>query len=65
MSITVAVPITVPMVMSMIVAMHFMTVPMVAVAGGMAWRCHRHYHQDDRGHDLQAGDVQKGGFDTP
>jgi len=54
--------IAVPMVMTMIVAM---TVPMVAVAGGMARRCHRHNHQDDRGHDIQAGDVEKGGFDTP
>ena len=57
-------PIAVPVVMAMIVSMPFMTVPMVAVAGGMAWRRHRHYQQDDRGYDIQAGDVQKGGFDT-
>ena len=39
-------------------------VTMVAVAGGMTWRPHGHQQQDDSGHNVQNGDVYKGGFDT-
>jgi hypothetical protein len=39
-------------------------VTMVAVAGGMTWRPHGHCQQDDRGHNVQNSDVNKGRFDT-
>ena len=39
-------------------------VTMVAVAGGMTWRPHGHQQQDDGGHNVQNGDVNKGRFDT-
>ena len=67
---SVAVPVGMGMIVFVVAAMigsmimPSMTVPMVAGAGGMAWRCHRHYHQNERGHDIQAGDVKKSGFDT-
>ena len=41
-----------------------MPVPVVAISGGVTRRGQRHYQQDDRGHDVQTGDVEKGGFDS-
>jgi len=58
---TMAISMPVPMSLPMSAA----TVSMMAVSRGMAWRSHRNQHQDDGGQDVQPGDVEKGGFDTP
>ena len=39
-------------------------VSMMAVAGGMTRRRHRHHQQNDRSHNVQNGDVKKCRFDT-
>ena len=60
-----SVPVFLTMAISMPVTMTAATVSMMAVSRGMAWRSHRNQHQDDGGQDIQPGDVEKGGFDTP